>query len=156
MLAALRLAPLFSSRVVVSMLEVSAQVHIPDTEFELSFARSSGPGGQNVNKVNSKVVFYWNVLHSPSIQDGVRQRFLAAYGTRINDAGVLLLQSDLHRDQKRNIQDCRDKLLEMLKAVLVPPKTRRKTKPTKGSKQRRLTGKKEQKEKKANRQKPEY
>ena len=138
------------------MLVVSAHISIPDTEFTLSFARSSGPGGQNVNKVNSKVVFYWDVAHSPSIPDGLRQRFVDAYRTRINDAGVLLLQSDLHRDQKRNIQDCQDKLLEMLKAVLTPPKTRRKTKPTRGSKERRLTGKKEQKEKKAHRQKPSY
>lgn len=130
---------------------------IPFSEFDLHFARSGGPGGQNVNKVNSKVVLYWTVSTSPSIPDPVRQRFLQKFHHRITAEGVLVLNSDKFRDQKRNIDDCVEKLGEMLKEVLYPPKPRKKTKPGRGAIERRIGDKKAKSQKKQNRrQKLDY
>jgi ribosome-associated protein len=129
---------------------------IPLNEFDLRFSRSSGPGGQNVNKVNSKVLLYWDVATSSSLPGAVRERFLQRYGHRLTSDGVLVLSSDRFRDQKRNIDDCLEKLSTMLSTVIAPPTPRRPTKPTKGSKERRLKGKSEHKTKKLMRQKPNY
>lgn len=133
------------------MLNVDGKLSIPLDEFDLSFARSSGPGGQNVNKVNSKAVLYWSVAASPSVPDGVKRRFLARYGKRLTTEGILVIHCDEHRDQKRNIDGCLAKVADMLREVLVPPKPRRPTKPSRGSVERRLSGKKSQSDKKKNR-----
>jgi ribosome-associated protein len=132
----------------VETLEVGGKLRIPISEFDLSFARGGGPGGQNVNKVNSKAVLYWTVISSPSVPEAVRQRFMARYHHRISTDGVLVMSSDRHRDQKRNVEDCLEKLTEMLATVLEAPKPRKKTKPTRGSNERRLRGKSENKAKK--------
>ena len=123
------------------MLVVNSHIHIPLWELEFSFARSSGPGGQNVNKVNSKAVLHWNVAKSPSIPSPVRSRVLGKFQTRINDEGAIVLMSDRFRDQSRNVADCMEKLRVMLLEVATPPKSRKKTKPTRGSTRRRLEGK---------------
>jgi ribosome-associated protein len=138
------------------MLDVDGKLQIPLDEFDLSFARSSGPGGQNVNKVNSKAVLYWTVGNSPSIPEGVRQRFLARYGKRLTTEGVLVISSDEFRDQKRNIDSCLEKVAAMLREVLTPPKPRKKTKPSRGSVERRLSGKKSQSDKKKGRGRVDY
>jgi ribosome-associated protein len=131
-------------------------LNIPLSEFDLHYARSSGPGGQNVNKVNSKVVLYWSIHESPSVPEPVKQRFLARFAHRLTVDGVLVLGSDKFRDQKRNVDDCLEKLGAMLTEVATPPKPRKKTKPSRGSKERRLTGKRQQAEKKQRRQKPDW
>jgi ribosome-associated protein len=118
----------------------------------LSFARSGGPGGQNVNKVSSKAVLHWDVMNSPSLPPDVRARFIEAYPTRITKAGEVVIHSEEYRDQPKNIQACHDKLRDMILAVLRPPKKRRATKPTKGSKVRRLNEKKLRAQTKAGRQ----
>jgi len=123
-------------------LQISTNVKIPEAELRLSFARSSGPGGQNVNKVSSKAILHWDVLTSPSLPPDVRARFVQAYPTRITKAGEVVIHSEEFRDQPKNIQACYDKLRDMIVAVLRPPKKRRPTKPTKGSKVRRLNDKK--------------
>jgi ribosome-associated protein len=133
-------------------LDIAPNLSIPDAELRLSFARSSGPGGQNVNKVSSKAVLHFAVATSPSVPDGVRQRFLEAFRSRITNAGEIVIHSDEFRDQPKNIQACYAKLREMLLAVLKPPKKRRPTKPTKGSKVRRLKDKKARSQTKAGRQ----
>ena len=133
------------------MLDIDGKLKIPLDEFDLSFARSSGPGGQNVNKVNSKAVLYWEVGKSPSLPDGVRRRFLERYGKRLTTEGILVLTGDEYRDQRRNIDACLEKLRAMILEVLVPPKPRKKTKPTRGSVERRLSGKKSQSDKKKSR-----
>jgi ribosome-associated protein len=115
---------------------------IPEAELRLSFARSSGPGGQNVNKVSSKAVLHFDVLTSPSLPPDVRERFLERFKTRVTNAGEIVIHSDEFRDQPRNIQACYDKLRAMVLSVLRPPKKRRATKPTRGSKVRRLKEKK--------------
>jgi ribosome-associated protein len=124
------------------MLQISQRIAIPDEELHLAFSRASGPGGQNVNKVSSRATLRWAVRTTPSLPADVRQRFLERYASRITTAGEILISSQEFRDQPKNIDACRDRLREMIVAVLVPPKKRRKTKPTKGSKVRRLKEKK--------------
>jgi ribosome-associated protein len=130
------------------MLEVNHRISIPLKEFAYTFARSSGPGGQNVNKVNSKVTLHWDVTNSPSLPEDVRVRFLAQYPRRINKEGLFVINSERFRDQGRNVTDCTNKLRELILVVATPPKKRRPTKATKGSKERRLAGKREKSEKK--------
>ncbi|MEX0819985.1 MAG: alternative ribosome rescue aminoacyl-tRNA hydrolase ArfB, partial [Pirellulaceae bacterium] len=125
------------------MLEINHRIAIPLKEFAFTFARSSGPGGQNVNKVNSKVTLHWDVTNSPNLPDDVRDRFLAQYPRRINKEGQLVISSERFRDQGRNVTDCTNKLRDLILTVATPPKKRRPTRPTKGSKERRLAGKRE-------------
>ncbi|MSR52352.1 MAG: aminoacyl-tRNA hydrolase [Gemmataceae bacterium] len=133
------------------MLEVNATLRIPLDEFEWSFARSGGPGGQNVNKVASKAVLRWNFDGSPSVPDDVKARFRERFPSRLTTAGEVVLASELTRDQGRNREDCLEKLAEMLRSAAVRPKIRRPTKPSKGSKRRRLASKKLESARKTNR-----
>jgi ribosome-associated protein len=123
------------------MLRVSPRIHVPPTEFDFSFARSSGPGGQNVNKVNSKATLRWRPGHSPSLPGDVKERFLHRHGNRLTIEGELIIHSQRYRDQGRNVADCLEKLRSMILAVAVPPKKRRPTKPTYASEQRRREAK---------------
>ena len=136
------------------MIVVNARIQIPRSELRMSFARSGGPGGQNVNKVNSKVTIHWPVTTSPSLPEDVRQRFIAAFGNRITKEGEFVLSSQETRDQSVNIEDCLDKLRDMVRSVATAPKKRRPTKPTKGSQRRRLDAKKGRAQTKSLRQKP--
>jgi ribosome-associated protein len=136
------------------MLVVSPRVRVPQSEFEFSYARSSGPGGQNVNKVNSKATLRWPMTRSPSLPADVRQRFLARFGSRLTTDGDLLVTSQRYRDQPRNTADCLTKLQAMLAAVATPPTPRRKTKPTRASGERRMKAKRVIGEKKQNRRAP--
>jgi ribosome-associated protein len=132
-------------------LEITPSIRIPDAELRLSFARSSGPGGQNVNKVSSKAILHFDALTTPSLPPDVRQRFLERYRPRLTNAGAIVIHSEEFRDQPRNIQACYDKLRDMILAVLRAPKKRRPTKPTRGSKVRRLNEKKKRSDVKAGR-----
>src|SRR3954468_12920239 len=123
-------------------LQITPNLTIPDAELHFSFARSSGPGGQNVNKVSSKAILPFDVLGSPSLPPAVRERFKTAYSSRITTTGEIVIHSEEYRDQPKNIQSRVDKLKEMILPVLHPPKKRRPTNPTRGSKLRRLNEKK--------------
>ena len=133
-------------------LEITPNLRIPDAELRLSFARSSGPGGQNVNKVSSKAILHFNVTITSSLPPDVRERFVANFPSRLTNAGEVVIHSEEFRDQPRNIQACYDKLRGMILAVLKPSKKRRATKPTRGSKVRRLNDKKRRSDVKAGRQ----
>ena len=133
------------------VVQVSSRVSIDDSELHFSFARSGGPGGQNVNKVNTKAVLRWSVYESTSLKAAVKTRFLKRYANRINEEGELVIASDQHRTQLKNKKECLDRLADMIRAVLVPPKKRKKTKPTRASKERRLSAKKQRSEKKRRR-----
>jgi ribosome-associated protein len=133
------------------MLIVDARLQIPLQEFRFTFSRSSGPGGQNVNKVNTKATLRWPVLASPSLPDDVRQRFLDRYRNRITSEGEFLLTSQRYRDAGRNVDDCFQRLREMLAAVARPPTVRKRTRPSKASVRRRLDDKRRQARKKEGR-----
>jgi ribosome-associated protein len=134
-----------------SMLHVNDQIAIPPDELEWTYVRSSGPGGQNVNKVASKAVLRWNLAASPSVPEPVKARLRAHERKRITLDGFLLLTSQRFRDQERNRQDCLDKLRELLLHAATLPKPRRQTKPTRGSKERRLQEKRRRAGRKAER-----
>jgi len=119
----------------------AARVPIPIREIRFQYARSSGAGGQNVNKVATKAILRWPVAETRALPADVRDRFLARYRRRIGRDGELVLSSQRFRDRGRNVADCLEKLHAMLDAVAVPPKPRRKTRPTAGSRERRLAGK---------------
>lgn len=124
------------------VLKVSNQISIPRKEFEFSFVRSSGPGGQKVNKASTKAELRWNVDESPSISKKVKDRIKGLFKNKINEEGELILRSDRFRTQERNIADCLDKLKVILLKASTVPKKRVPTKPTKGSKERRILSKK--------------
>ncbi len=126
-------------------------IKIPQDELHFTFVRSSGAGGQNVNKVNSKAVLRWNARSSRVLTGGMRERFLEKFGAKLTREGDLLITSDRFRDQARNAAECMEKLRAMIASVAKPPKKRIPTKPTVGSKLRRLKAKRIQSEKKRNR-----
>lgn len=111
---------------------------IPSTAIAIHFARSGGPGGQNVNKVNTKAEVRVRVADLAFPADDVRERFLAREGTRVTAGGELLITSQVHRSQAQNLEECLGRLVGMLRAALVRPRVRRATRPTAGSRQRRL------------------
>lgn len=135
------------------MLVVNPRIQVPLREFRFTFARSPGPGGQNVNKVNSKATLHWNVTNTTSLPEAVRERLLKAYHGRINQDGELFLSSSRFRDQGRNVADCLEKLRGMLAEAAVTKPIRKKTKPTAGAKRRRLDDKRRQSDKKRQRRK---
>lgn len=136
------------------MLRVNNNIEIPLSELNFSFARSGGPGGQNVNKVNSKAVLHWDVTTSESLSESVRRRFVERYRQRLTNDGAVVIHSQRYRDQGRNVSDCMDKLREMILTVAAAPVKRRPTRPTRGANQRRLQSKKQNSEKKQTRRKP--
>lgn len=120
------------------MLVIDERIRIPAKEMRFQFARSTGPGGQNVNKVSSKARLRWGVAGSRSLPRDVRDRFLKRYRRRITRDGEIVLTSQRYRDQSRNVADCLEKLREMLSAVAVAPAPRRPTSPGKRDRERRL------------------
>jgi ribosome-associated protein len=136
------------------MLFISPRIQIPDDELRFSFVRSSGPGGQNVNKLNTKAVLHWSARGSPSLPDDVRQRLLARCGRRITVAGEIVISSQRFREQGQNQRDCLEKLRQLLAAVAIPPKRRKATRPTKASLRRRRVEKHAHSQKKQQRRRP--
>ncbi len=134
------------------MLQVNDKISIPLREFSFRYSRSSGPGGQNVNKLNTKVQLRWNVLASEHLPDDVKERFHKKYSRRITGAGELVIFSQRFRDQGRNVGDALNKLREMILSVATAPKKRKPRKVSRRAKQRRLDQKRRQSEKKRRRQ----
>lgn len=124
------------------------RITIPFSEFSFSFSRSGGAGGQNVNKVNSKVTLEWNLNLTESITFSVKERFRDRFRGFLNEDGIVQVVSQKSRSQKDNIDDCIAKLHAMVQEVLVPPKIRRATKPKKSAVLKRLNTKKKDSEKK--------
>ncbi|MEO8300569.1 MAG: alternative ribosome rescue aminoacyl-tRNA hydrolase ArfB [Rhizomicrobium sp.] len=132
---------------------VTARIVIPDAELEESFIRSSGPGGQNVNKVSSAVQLRFDVRTSPSLTETARQALL--HGGRLTREGVLIITAQRFREQERNRADARARLTEILRRAATPKPVRRPTKIPKASKRKRLDGKKHRGEVKRGRARPE-
>ncbi|GFZ86700.1 alternative ribosome rescue aminoacyl-tRNA hydrolase ArfB [Dyella caseinilytica] len=133
------------------MLSVSRSIVLPESELVERFLRADGPGGQHVNRTESAVELRFDVMHSPSLPDDVRTRLLARSDRRLTDDGVLVIQARRFRDQSRNREDARERLVEILRGALVAPKKRIATKPTRASKMRRLDGKQQRSKIKQNR-----
>lgn len=133
------------------MLIITPQLQIPLREFEFTFVRSSGPGGQNVNKVNTKALLRWPVINSPSLPEPVRRRLLAKCRRQVTAEGDLLIVSQRFRDAGRNVSDCLEKLRVLLVEAATPPRPRRPTRPTKSSVRRRIENKRRLSQKKQHR-----
>ena len=136
------------------MLNVNDKIAIRLTEFKFSYARSPGPGGQNVNKVNSKVILKWSLNKTKSLPESVKLRFEKKFAKRISREGDLVLSSHRFRDQGRNVADCLSKLREMILTVAVEPKIRKKKSVSLGAKRRRLDNKKRKSATKQSRKSP--
>ncbi|MEM9588468.1 MAG: alternative ribosome rescue aminoacyl-tRNA hydrolase ArfB, partial [Planctomycetota bacterium] len=117
----------------MSDLYINARLTIPASQLHVSFARSGGPGGQNVNKVNSKVTLKFAPRDCRGLDSGWLRRVETRFGNRINRGGQLVLHSEKYRDQVRNLADVRQKLCDMLLQTQAPPKARKPTRPTAGS-----------------------
>jgi ribosome-associated protein len=125
----------------MKLIRVTHAIQIGEKEIEESFVRSSGPGGQNVNKLSTAVQLRFDVRQSPSLSDAVKERLIRLAGNRMTQEGVLVLLAQRHRTQERNRQDALERLIDLIRDAAKPPVPRRATKPTFGSRQRRLEGK---------------
>lgn len=123
------------------MLQISRTLALPETELTERFLRADGPGGQHVNRTESAVELRFDVASSPSLPEDVRARLLARRDRRMTDEGVLVIQARRFREQARNRDDARERLVELVRGALVAPKKRLATRPTRASKERRLVGK---------------
>jgi ribosome-associated protein len=125
-----------------TMIRVTERIAIDDNEIGESFVRSSGPGGQNVNKLSTAVQLRFDVRGSPSLPNDVAVRLMRLAGKRMTKDGVLVLIAQNHRTQERNRAEARDRLIELIRQAAVVPIKRRPTKPSRASRERRLEGKK--------------
>jgi ribosome-associated protein len=123
------------------MIVVTPRIVLDERELEESFVRSSGPGGQNVNKLSTAVQLRFDVRRSPSLPDDVRARLERLAGSRLTGEGVLIILAQRHRTQERNREDARERLVELIRRAAVAPTPRRPTKPTFASTRRRLDAK---------------
>jgi ribosome-associated protein len=123
-------------------IDIAPGVVIADDELEWKFIRASGPGGQNVNKVSSAVQMRFNLPFNTSIPAAARNRLRRLAGQKLLDDGTILIAARSERSQEQNRRDAIERLAALIRAALVEPKVRRKTKPTKGSKERRIESKK--------------
>lgn len=124
------------------VIEGPRPILIPAAALDWQFARSSGPGGQHVNRTSSKAILRFDLRHTPHLPGDVRQRMLVALRPRLTNDGALLIASQRHRDRGRNIADCRDKLVALIERAIVPPTVRRRTKTPRSAIATRLEGKK--------------
>lgn len=124
-------------------MRITGSIDIPESELTERFLRADGPGGQHVNRTESAVELRFDVAHSPSLPEAVRARVLSRRDRRLTDDGVLVIQARRFRDQARNRDDARVRLVEIIRAAVAPPKPRIATRPTRASKERRIAGKKQ-------------
>ncbi|OGW55209.1 MAG: peptide chain release factor I [Nitrospirae bacterium RBG_19FT_COMBO_55_12] len=125
------------------MIPITPTISIGDSEIQLHFVRSSGPGGQNVNKVATAVQLRFDVGNSPSLPGDVRTRLIRLAGRRVTQDGILIIEARQFRTQERNREDAIERLVELIRQATQKPKPRKKTKPSKAAKERRIEGKKQ-------------
>ena len=124
------------------MIQVTDTIAIDDSELSETFVRSSGPGGQKVNKVSSAVQLRFDARHSPSLPNDVAIRLMRLAGKRLTKDGVIVIIAQAHRDQTRNRADARERLFDLIRQAAVEPVPRRPTRVPKAQKRKRIEGKK--------------
>ena len=136
------------------MIRITPAITIDEREIQEEFIRSSGPGGQHVNKVATAVKLRFDVIHSPSLPEDVKVRLIKLAGKRITEDGEIVLDARRFRSQERNRQDARDRLAALIRRAAEQPQTRRKTKPSAATRTRRLEVKRRRADVKRKRQAP--
>ena len=124
------------------MIKITNTISIDENEMQLHFIRSSGPGGQNVNKVATAVQLRFDVGNSASLPGDVRTRLIRAAGRRVTQDGILIIEARQFRTQERNREDAVGRLVELIRKAVEKPRPRKKTKPSKAAMERRIEGKK--------------
>ena len=130
------------------MIQVTPHIFLRDDEIHEEFVRSSGAGGQNVNKVSTAVQLRFDIRNSPSLSEEVKERLLQLAGSRVTREGVLVLKAQTGRTQERNREEALSRLVELIEQAAIRPVVRRPTKPTRASNRRRLDDKRAQSERK--------
>jgi len=132
-------------------MRVTRSIAIDESELVEEFVRSSGPGGQNVNKVATAVQLRFDVASSPSLPDDVRDRLVSIAGKRVTKDGVLVIEARRYRTQERNRKDARERLAALIRRAAVKPRSRKPTRPTRAARERRLEAKKQRGQRKRQR-----
>jgi ribosome-associated protein len=140
----------------MARLDITEKLSIDETELTERFVLSSGPGGQNVNKVSTAVELRFSVRESPSLPDGLKARLLRLAGARMTQDGVLVISAQRFRSQQRNREDAQERLFDLIRAAAEVPKHRRATRPTLASKERRLSAKSARSNTKSTRARPDH
>jgi ribosome-associated protein len=132
----------YANRYTFPMIEISPTIRIAETEIQLNFIRSSGPGGQNVNKVATSVQLRFDVRNSPSLDENVKDRLIKLAGTRMTDDGILVLEAKRYRSQEQNRLDAIFRFTRLIQTAMVEPRLRRATRPSLSAKAARVGEKK--------------
>lgn len=135
---------------------INDDITIPGSELSWTAVTSGGPGGQNVNKVATKVQLRWELADSQALPDWARERLVVLAGRKIDQAGNLLISSSTTRSQDRNLELARERLAELVRAALERPRVRRPTRPSRAARARRVETKRRISQKKASRQRVDY